>query len=88
MIAQPFSLAPARVYQWLTWLTVAGLLAAMLITMPPLVRSDRTAPLSPPIGAADTPVRPSPMPATAQIPAGLGPVLNATLAAPPTASAF
>jgi hypothetical protein len=80
MIAQPFAFAPARLYQRLTWLTVAGLLAALLIPMPPIVRPDRTASPSAPI-SADTPARPSPAPATAQIPAGLGPVLNATLAA-------
>jgi len=75
MLAHSLTFAPARAYQRLLWLALgAVLLPLLLVALPPLVQREQTA-----LTVQDTPVAPT---TTAQqIPPGLGPVLNATLAA-------
>ncbi|MCA1725154.1 MAG: hypothetical protein LC748_13070, partial [Thermomicrobia bacterium] len=68
--------APARTYQRLLWLAmVTMLLPLLLAALPPLVHREQAAPNAP-----DRPVEPV-APTTQKIPPGLGPILNATLAA-------
>ncbi|MHB8648339.1 MAG: hypothetical protein ACYDAR_21365, partial [Thermomicrobiales bacterium] len=67
-------------YRRLVWLTVVGLLAAMVVAvLPPMARPFQTS-----APARDVPAPAAPaqvVPATQQLPPGLGPVLTATLAA-------
>ncbi len=80
MIAHSLVFAPARLYRHLLWLTIAGLLIPLfLVVLPPLVQRDRAVPTAQDAPTADTPVVPAPT--TQQLPPGLGPILNATLAA-------
>lgn len=86
MIALALTPIPIRSYQRLLWLTVGGLLLALLLSaLPPIVQREQLLALARPVPAAVAPAAParsSPaIPTTQQIPAGLAPVLNATLAA-------
>ncbi|MGI8857121.1 MAG: hypothetical protein ACR2JW_15345 [Thermomicrobiales bacterium] len=75
-----FALTPAlvlpRVYRQMIYLAVAALLSTLLLTaLPPLARQYQ------PAQHAPTPAPAQQAPATTTLPPGLGPVLNATLAA-------
>ncbi len=80
MIARPLAFASARLYQRLAWLTVAGLLFALLAAaLPPLRVAYQS---SAPARDVTAPNAPAPVaPTTQPLPPGLAPILNATLAA-------
>ncbi len=87
MLAHSLPFAPARTYQRLLWLALgAVLLPLLLAVLPPLVQREQAALTvperttvqdRPAIPAAPAPVAPP----NQTLPSGLGPILNATLAA-------
>jgi len=81
MLAHSLPFAPARTYQRLLWLALGVvLLPLLLVVLPPLVQREQVAPTAREQPVA--PVAPAPVaPPNQTLPPGLGPVLNATLAA-------
>ncbi len=80
MLAHSLAFAPARIYRHLLWLALgAVLLPLLLVALPPLVQREQATPITPDQAAHLSPAPAAPVPQA--LPPGLGPILNATLAA-------
>ncbi len=87
MLAHSLVFVPARIYRHLLWLALgAVLLPLLLAVLPPLVQREQAALTVPERTTVQDrpaiPAAPAPVAPTSQtLPSGLGPILNATLAA-------